>query len=729
MKYLKPIHYNMKKNIPILLFVCLVFLQSVDAQYNYPYTKAIPVVDNYFGTLITDNYRWLENLNDTSVQQWLKAQADFSNNMLDKINGREMVINRLEEFQNMGGDLREGMVQRGNKTFYSKKAKDQNLYKIFMQVLPDSNEELLFDPESFGKGIQVMDFFPSDNGNYMALKLANGGNEICEVRILDIKTKKLLPDSLGPILNRLPIVFVSNDKEIIYTKTISTDTKNEDVLKNQDVYLHIIGTDVSYDKVIFSRTKYSQLNVLPEQIPIIFVSNDKKYLFLRISSVKNDRVIYYADYNELHNKKINWKILISPNDEITQWFVKGNQLYFLTSKNAPNFKIGVTSMIKPDFENAAIILPEGKDVISSMQSTKNHLFYSANEGTSLFMYQIDFKTLTTKKLPLPEGINWGYALNEARNDKLIIYNSSWLSPYLVYEYDAAKTKLVKSKWFDMSGDFPDYNKDFAVKEVEVESYDGVMVPLTILYPKNMIFNGSTPCYITGYGGYGRSVYPEFIDNMKKILLEQGCCIAIAHVRGGGEKGEEWHKAGMKSTKQNTWKDFIACAEYLISQKYTEPQKLIAEGMSMGGLLIGRAVTERPDLFSVVIVEVGLTNTLRMETTPNGNNQIPELGSVKVEGDIKSLIEMDAQSKVVQGTKYPAVFVRMGMNDVRVAPWMPAKFAAALQNSTISDKPVLLYVNYDNGHFTSDVDVNNKEFADMVAFSLWLVGHAKFTTNN
>ena len=719
----------MKKNIPILLFVCLVFLQSVDAQYNYPYTKAIPVVDNYFGTLITDNYRWLENLNDTSVQQWLKAQADFSNNMLDRINGREMVINRLEEFQNMGGDLREGMVQRGNKTFYSKKAKDENLYKIFMQVLPDSKEELLFDPESFGKGIQVMDFFPSDNGNYMAVKLANGGNEICEVRILDIKTKKLFPDSLGPILNRLPIVFVSNDKEIIYTKTISTDTKNEDKLKNQDVYLHIIGTDVAYDKVIFSRTKYSQLNVLPEQIPIIFVSNDKKYLFLRISSVKNDRVIYYADYNELHNKKINWKTLISPNDEITQWFVKGNQLYFLTSKNAPNFKIGVTSMIKPDFENAAIILPEGKDVISSMQSTKNHLFYSANEGTSLFMYQIDFKTLTTKKLPLPEGINWGYALNEARNDKLIIYNSSWLSPYLVYEYDAAKTKLVKSKWFDMSGDFPDYNKDFAVKEVEVESYDGVMVPLTILYPKNMIFNGSTPCYITGYGGYGRSVYPEFIDNMKKILLEQGCCIAIAHVRGGGEKGEEWHKAGMKSTKQNTWKDFIACAEYLISQKYTEPQKLIAEGMSMGGLLIGRAVTERPDLFSVVIVEVGLTNTLRMETTPNGNNQIPELGSVKVEGDIKSLIEMDAQSKVVQGTKYPAVFVRMGMNDVRVAPWMPAKFAASLQNSTISDKPVLLYVNYDNGHFTSDVDVNNKEFADMVAFSLWLVGHAKFTTNN
>lgn len=716
----------MKIRISIYILVSITFIKMLHAQYSYPATKEIPVTDNYFGTLINDNYQWLEDLNDTAVQRWIKLQADFSNDILNTINGREMVTQRLDELQNMWGDLREGMVQRGDKIFYLKLAKNENLYKIWMRGLADDAEELLFDPESYGKGAQIMDFFPSNNGKLLAVKLAYAGNEICELRILDVETKKLLSDSIGPVLNRLPVVFISNDKEIIYTKTNERDINNGDPLKNQDVFLHLIGSPVTDDKVLFSRENYAQLGVLPEQIPLMFVSGDNKYLFLRISSVKSDRLIYYADYNQLQNEIINWKPLIIPDDEITQWVAVGDRLFFLTHKNAPNFKIGVTSMITPDFENATIIVAETTDVIQSMLSTKHFLIYSKLEGTNVSMFQIDFKTLSTEKLPLPQGINWGYALNECQDDKLIIYNSSWLSPYLVFEFEAAKKELVKSKWFDISGSFPDYNKDYVAKDVEVESYDGVMVPLTILYPKNMKFDGTAPCYITGYGGYGRSVYPEFIDNMKKIFLEQGCCVAIAHVRGGGEKGEEWHKAGMKSNKQNSWKDFIACTEYLIAQKYTSPQFIIAEGMSMGGLLIGRALTERPDLYSVVIDEVGLTNVLRMETTPNGDNQIPELGSVKVEEDIKSLIEMDAQSKVVEGTKYPAVFVRMGMNDLRVAPWMPAKFAAALQNSTTSGKPVLLYVNYNEGHFTSDADMNEKDFAAMITFALWQIGHADFT---
>lgn len=268
-------------------------------------------------------------------------------------------------------------------------------------------------------------------------------------------------------------------------------------------------------------------------------------------------------------------------------------------------------------------------------------------------------------------------------------------------------------------------KNLQNKEVKVKGHYGVLVPLSILYLKNIKLDGSTPCYLTGYGAYGMSSQPGFI-NVMAILLEQGCSIAFAHVRGGGEKGEEWHQAGMKTTKPNTWKDFIACAEYLIDQKYTSSKKLIGEGMSAGGILIGRAITERPDLFAVAIIEVGMTNALRSETTPNGDNQIPEIGSIKVEEDIKGLIEMDAQSKVVKGIKYPAVFIRSGMNDARVVPWMPAKFAATLQNCTNSNKPVLLYVNYGNGHFTSDIDVMYKEFVDMISFSLWQAGHPKFT---
>ncbi|WP_410494487.1 prolyl oligopeptidase family serine peptidase [Chryseobacterium sp. CH1] len=251
-----------------------------------------------------------------------------------------------------------------------------------------------------------------------------------------------------------------------------------------------------------------------------------------------------------------------------------------------------------------------------------------------------------------------------------------------------------------------------------------MVPLSIIYPKNMKMDGSTPAYITGYGGYGISSTPRF-SNRLSVLLEQGVVVAIAHVRGGGEKGENWHKDGMKAKKPNTWKDFIACSEYLVDQKYTSPSKLIGNGVSMGGVLIGRAITERPDLFAVAIAEVGMTNALRSQNSANGDNQIPEIGSIKKAEDIKSLIEMDAQSKVKKGVKYPAVIVRTGMNDSRITPWEPAKFAAVLQNSTASEKPVLLYVNYENGHFTSDLDVVFKEYSDIFAFALWQVGHPKF----
>lgn len=714
----------MPRKFLLLILVIAAFVQTLKAQFTYPTTKEIPVVDNYFGTTITDNYRWLENLNDSTVQTWIKSQADFSNKLIDKISGKEMLFNRMKEYQQMGGDIFGKIVQVGNSYFYSKTAKGENLSKLFIRTLPNGKEELLFDPETVGKNTQLIDFIIDNNGNKLVIKLSSGGAEICRARVLEIKTKKLLEDNFGPIWSEFPLQFASNATEVIYTKMKSTDNKSDDVLKNMDVYTHTIGTNPANDKLLFSREKYSELNVLPERFPAIYASDDNKYLFLNIGSTKTEALSYYATIDELHKEKISWKPLIKYEDEITDFYSIGNQLFFLSHKNAPKYKIGVTNLLNPNFETANIIVPEGKDVITSIQKTKTYILYSISNGLTKEKYLINPKTFATSKLPLPQGVNGASPFNPVLNDRLIVYNTNWLSPYSIYEYDATKNTVVKSKWFDISGSFPDFEKDFAIKEVEVKSHDGVLVPLSILYPKNIKLDGSSPCYLTGYGAYGSSTQPGFIDVMA-ILLEQGCCIAFAHSRGGGEKGEEWHQAGMKATKPNTWKDFIACAEYLIKQKYTSSKKLIGEGMSAGGILIGRAITERPDLFAVAIDEVGVTNALRSETTPNGDNQIPEMGSVKVEADIKSLIEMDAQSKVIKGTKYPAVFVRSGMNDARVVPWMPAKFAAVLQNSSASNKPVLLYVNYGNGHFTSDVDVSYKEFADMVAFSLWQVGHPKF----
>ncbi len=712
------------KRIILKILIILAFAPTTKAQFNYPKTKEIPVVDNYFGTEIIDNYRWLENLEDTAVIAWIKAQADFSNDLINKISGRDILLKRIKEYRQIRGDIFGKIVQCGNTYYYAKLSKEDNLSKLYMRTLPNGEEELLFDPESTGKNTELIDFIIDDNAKKIAMSLSNGGTEICNIRILDIKTKSLLDDNFGPVWSEFRAQFASDDTEIIYTKMKSTDNKSDDVLKYMDVYSHTIGTETSTDRLLFSREKYNELNILPEQFPTIYLSDDKRYLFLSIGSVRSEALVYYATGDQLHKERINWKPLIGYKDEIKDFYSIGDQLFFLSHKNASKFKIGVTSILNPDFDKAKIIVAEGKDVITDIQKSQNYIIYATSNGITNEQYSINTKTLTTEKLHLPQGVNRSSPFNATLNDRLIVYNANWLSPYSVYEYDIEKNSITKSKWFDTSGGFPDFSKDYVIKEVEVESYDGVLVPLSILYPKNIKFDGNAPCYLEGYGAYGYSITPSY-SSANVILLEQGCSIAFAHVRGGGEKGEEWHQAGMKTTKPNTWKDFIACAEYLIKEKYTSPQKLIGTGMSAGGILIGRAITERPDLFAVAISQVGETNILRSEVSPNGDNQIPEFGSVKVEKDINALIEMDAQSKVIKGTKYPAVFVRSGMNDARVVPWTPAKFAAVLQNSSSSNKPVLLYVKYDNGHFTSDIDVTIKEFVDMLSFSLWQVGHPKF----
>jgi len=629
----------------------------------------------------------------------------------------------MKEVQKMGGDMYGKICQNGSTYFYTKTKKNENLSKLYSRKLPNGQEQLILDPEAMEKGTQLLDFVVDDAGGKIGFSVSKAGAEVGEIRILDLATKKILPGVIGPVWSEFPYEFTKKGTAILYTKMSSTDNTSDDLLKNMKVCEHTLSSGA--ERIIASREKNKELAILPEQFPTLSFSDDKKYIFLTIGSVKQEIELYYAPGTEFDNPEIKWKPLVKFDDEIKEFYSIGDQFFFLSHKNAPNYKIGVTSLLKPDLATARIVVPESKHVIRGIQKSKSFIYYSLSNGINQYKYQIDPKTFAIKKLPLPEGVNGSAPFNRIENDKMLVYNNGWLAPYTLYEYDAQKGTIVKSTWFDMSGNFPDYTKEYKVAEVEVKSYDGTMVPLSIIYPKNIKLDGSSPCYLSGYGAYGNAIQPGFIDAMS-AFLEQGCCIAFAHVRGGGEKGEEWHKAGMKATKQNTWKDFIACAEYLVDKKYTSSQKLIGNGMSAGGILIGRAITERPDLFAVAIAEVGMTNTLRSEMTPNGANQIPEIGSIKNEEDAKYLVAMDAQSHVAKGVKYPAVLIRSGMNDPRVAPWMPGKFAAVLQNSTASGKPVLLYVNYKNGHFTSDIDVIYKEYSDMLSFALWQVGHPKFT---
>ena len=266
--------------------------------------------------------------------------------------------------------------------------------------------------------------------------------------------------------------------------------------------------------------------------------------------------------------------------------------------------------------------------------------------------------------------------------------------------------------------------DLVVEEVEVKGHDGVMVPLSIIYKKGTKKDGSNVCLMESYGAYGYGMLPYFSAELNSLAVK-GAVIAVPHVRGGGEKGEDWYKAGYKTTKPNTWKDFISCAEYLIKNGYTQASKLGGTGTSAGGILITRAITERPDLFAAAVNNVGCSNAMRLEFSANGPVNIPEFGTVTDSVECKALYEMDGMHHVKKGVKYPAIMGVGGWTDPRVVVWQPGKFVAAAQQASTSGKPVLMKVNYDNGHFTEDREVTFANFADQYSFVMWQCGHPGF----
>jgi prolyl oligopeptidase len=299
--------------------------------------------------------------------------------------------------------------------------------------------------------------------------------------------------------------------------------------------------------------------------------------------------------------------------------------------------------------------------------------------------------------------------------------TSWTSPVTIYDLDAEKNTFAKST-FNSDVVYPGFDS-LVAEEVEAPGHDGTMIPLSIIHKKGIPMDGSNCCILNGYGAYGISASPYF--SIRFSLAKRGVVLAFAHPRGGSEKGEAWYKAGYKTTKPNTWKDFISCADYLVKKGYTKPEKLGGTGTSAGGITISRAITERPELFRAAICNVGCANAMRMEFSPNGPVNTPEFGTVKDETECKALYEMDGVAHVQKGVKYPALMGVGGWNDPRVAAWEPGKFVAAVQSASASGNPALMKVNYDNGHFTEEKVVTFRNFAGQNAFLLWQSGHPDF----
>jgi prolyl oligopeptidase len=402
-----------------------------------------------------------------------------------------------------------------------------------------------------------------------------------------------------------------------------------------------------------------------------------------------------------------------------------DHVYTVTHAGAPRYKVVRTSVKYPNWKNSETIIPEEADSIQSIARSKHYLLIVYSNGIVGRLVKYELSSGKTEEIKLPASGTVHIDCPDWRTDRCLVLIASWTSPLTVYDFDARKETFAKSI-FNTDVSYPGF-ENLISEEVEVPGHDGAMVPLSIIYRKGTPLDGSNSCILDGYGAYGASASPYF--SIMNSVATRGVVLAFAHPRGGSEKGEAWYKAGYKTTKPNTWKDFISCAEYLVKKGYTSPRKLGGSGASAGGILISRAITERPDLFAAAVCNVGCANVMRMEFSANGPANTPEFGTVKDPVECRALFEMDGVQHVRKGVKYPAVMGVGGWNDPRVPAWQPAKFVAALQAASASGKPVLMKVNYDSGHFTEEKIVTFKNFAGQIAFLLWQTGHKDFQPVN
>ncbi len=705
--------------------------QEAKPHFAYPATKTGTAADTYFGKTYPDPYRWLENLKSPEVKAWFTAQGKLTDSLLDKIPARDALVQQwlaLDKLKPAGyGDF----DIEGGRLFYKKTLGGENVGRLYYREVWDGEEKLLFDPSTYKKGVvtTVESFDPSWDGKLVVLALSAGGAEWSELRVLKVDDGTLLPEKIYPSYGSGG--WTADNKSFFYDAGKETDIKAADIELNRKTRLHAIGTPVAKDPDLLSDESYPGLDIAPKEMPSVSIDESyPDYLLGFVSTVQNEMRAYYAPVSDLKaavssggKKKIAWKVLCKPSDNLVRGLtMDGDYIYAVTHTDAPKYKLVRTSVKNPDWAHAETVIPEAEDTIQGLEKTPHYLFITYSNGVSGRIVQYEFATGKTTELKLPMSGSVGITCPDAKSDRSIVGITSWTQPYKRYDYDPAQQTFAKSA-FDTAIVYPGF-EDLVSEEVQATAPDGTKVPLSIIHKKDIPMDGSNSCILEGYGAYGYSIDPGF-DIMDLSLAAKGVVIGKAHVRGGGELGEAWYKAGYKTTKPNTWKDFIACAEFLVKQGYTSPKKLAGTGTSAGGILITRAITERPDLFGAAVCNVGCADAMRMEFSANGPSNIPEFGTVKDKAECAALYEMDGVMHVKKGVAYPAVLGVCGWNDPRVAPWQPGKFVAAVQAASTSGKPALLKVNFDDGHFTEEKEVTFKNFAGQDAFMLWQTGHPDF----
>lgn len=689
-----------------------------------PATSVKTVTDTYFGTQVADPYRWLENMQGSQFKTWLKAQADYADGVLARIPGREALKKRIDELSN-AGTVVQGMRLAGGRGFYLKTEPGRNGRQLY--VGGDGHERLLLDPDtlpSSGPHYAIDWYSPSPDGKLIAIGVSQGGSEDSELRLYDLTTDTWLDERIDRTgLNENGVGWLPDGKRFFYNRLPAADANGKrERYDKSAVWLHTVGLPAAKDIPMLGYGLDAKRRFDEADIVTLTVARGAHFVLAQIEHGDAiERSYYIAPLDKLEGIATPWRRIVSPDDQVARAWQHGDTLYLLSNQKAPHGKLLALDLNKPDLKTAKVVMPPARGILRDAEAGQDALYIKLGDGEIDKLIQLPYGGRPIA-ITLPVGGTLReIAVSDDGPDVLVKLEGWTESP----RYVAVDGKTGRAHETAIMAKSPVSFADAETRRMIVRSHDGAQVPLSIIMLRGAKLDGSHPTQLSGYGAYGMVMEPRF-SAASKAWLEQGGILATCHVRGGGEFGEEWHRAGFIQTKANTAKDFIACADYLVKEGYTSPAKLAGRAGSAGGITIGGAITARPELFAAANSAVGVSDLLRMELTSNGPSNIAEFGTVTKEADFRAMLANSPYHRIQNGVAYPAVIVTTGANDPRVDTWMPAKLAARLQAATSSHKPVILRVDYDGGHGIGSTKAQQvAETADVWSFFLWQMGVPAF----
>ncbi|MHA2035128.1 MAG: prolyl oligopeptidase family serine peptidase [Promethearchaeota archaeon] len=677
----------------------------------YPPTVVKPVEEEIFGIKITDNYRWLEESENQEVREWIEAQNLFTRDMLDQIKDRNSIQKLVEE--RIRFDQVFITIERENGWFFIKKHhnKQQPVLYFRSKEHPEIDKALIDTNELDSTGFTSLSWFhTSHDGSLLVYGLAKEGSDWSTGHIMEVETGKHFEEKIER--TRGSAVRWKKDKSGFY---YTRHPKKGEVPDGEETFhshirYHVLGTNPENDPIIFEN---------PERLyeyPLPYLSKDETFMIIMsYRFIATD--LYFIDLSS--NPPITRSIIIDSN-----WMIEPQMgeecIYFLSNHESPKYGVYKTTSENLDINQWECVISPGEDILQNMKLASNKIIALwLHEATSILtVHNLD--GIKQKEIPVPKNgtviyeISGGVLSGEPEFDNLYFDYQSFTQPPILYEYNIPNDKLtIFNEAHPKRG-----NIELIVSKVWYPSKDGTKVHMFIIHPKHIELNGNNPTILYGYGGFNISITP-FFSPTNQIWFEKGGILAYPNIRGGGEFGEEWHKAGILGKKQNVFDDFIAAAEYLIKERYTSPKRLAINGASNGGLLVGAVCVQRPDLFEAVYCNVPLLDMTRYNNFSLGKTWIPEYGDPEKPEDFNWLYAYSPYHHVKQGTNYPAVLLHTATEDSRVDPSHAMKMAALLQKSSSSEKPVLLWVEGKAGHgLGKPISALTEEYTNILSFFTW-----------